>query len=192
MRSILMILIAVMGCKGQDPFQPGPVREADREFADVFKPWDGTWRGIFYIYEDTAFRSRIPSPTEFKDWTGKVVRDSISVTQVYKSETPFFQGVTITDHYAGRTEESIGVNKVEGGELRCIVKKPIETVVHRGQRLGPATIVWSRDERNPLRKEYFLETATDSVYTIEGWGYYGNDDVSVGPRSWFQARYTRE
>lgn len=192
MRTILMILITVMGCKDRDPFQPVPVIEADRPLADVFKPWDGTWNGIFYIYEDTLFRSRAPSPTEFYDWTGRIVRDSISVTQVYVSESSFFQRVTIMDHYADRKEASVGVNKVESGELRCIVKKPNEMIVHKGKRLGPATIVWSRDERQPLRKEYFLETATDSTYTILGWGYYGDDDVRLGPRTWFKAKYIKE
>ncbi len=192
MRIILMILIAVVGCKDQDPFQPGPVTEADRPFADVFKPWDGTWKGIFYIYEDTAYASRPSSPTDFSSWTDKIARDSVKVTQTYRSESPFFQRVTITDHYADRTEESIGVNKVDGGKLRCIVKKPNEVIVHRGQRIGLATVVWSRDERNPLRKEYFLEAATDSTYTIRGWGYYGHDDVNLGPRMWFKARYIKE
>lgn len=187
MRTILVVWLLVSGC--EDPLRRGPVTAEDQPHADVFKSLDGEWTGVFYRYEDTLFLTHPSSPDDLSDWSGKVLRDSLTVIQVYVSESPYFQRVTITDKYQDRDEVSVGVNKVEAGELWCIVKKPDEWIRHKGRRVGTNTIVWTRDERSPLKKEYFYETVTDSSYTIVGWGYYGEDDVDRGPRTWFKATY---
>ena len=104
--------------------------------------------------------------------------DSVQVTQKYTSVSPYEQKVHIQDVYRDaegllQTISSEGINKVEGKKLLCIVNKPEETVRHKGSLPAPHTIIWQRNETNPLKIEYFKETVQDSTYEIIGYGYYG-------------------
>ncbi len=173
-------------------FTPG-----DSIFADVFFPLDGIWEGTFQIYKDPNGQTRstrqpveIPGAHKIKTFTKT---DEIKVRQEYESKSPYFQRVKITDQYDKngdtRVVESTGVNKVQDGLLWCVVEKPDETVVHQGQFIPPATIIWSRHEKLPLKKEYFRETISDDKYTILGYGYYGNDDPDLNPKTWFVGEY---
>ena len=116
--------------------------------------------------------------------------------QHYVSESPTFQRVTIVDRYKdaqGRTRvvESRGVNKVQDGKLWCVVKKPDDTVIHRGTLAAAQTIIWQRERRSPLAIEWFHETVHEQTYSIVGWGYYGADKPELAPRMFFRARYRR-
>jgi hypothetical protein len=169
----------------------------DVPFADVFAPLDGRWKGEFKIYVDTRGqpeeRPKALDPAAFERPPYKLSQ-AIAVEQEYTSESPYFQRVLIRDSYpeAGgvKVVESRGVNKVEGGKLWCVVKKPDDTVIHQGA-LDAGAIVWQRDRKSPLAIEYFRETVEGGAYTIVGWGYYGRDDPKKGPRTYFYARYTR-
>ena len=163
---------------------------------------DGQWMGMFYIYEDPSYMSRggpdrqVQADFSLKQ-AGFIAVDSIAVYQSYRSESPYYQTVQIQDMYTSPNGEqheviSLGVNKVQQGGLWCVVQKPDETVVHRGQLLDRQTIIWSRHEQEPQRIEWFRETVTDSVYSIVGWGFYGGDDPQVGPPLWFTAQYRKQ
>jgi hypothetical protein len=120
----------------------------------------------------------------------------IYVRQTYHSETPYFQRVKIVDRVVvaegdTQTVVSEGVNKVMDGQLWCIVKKPDETIIHRGQLKDANTIIWERDEKNPRRIEYFHESVEGDYYKIIGWGYYENDDPRLSPRVWYVGDYSR-
>lgn len=177
---------------------PAPV-PADSAYAHAFAKLDGTWQGTFYIYRDSTPGPRIeaqlkpPAPVFWRK-PDIYLADSLLVTQQYQSITPFFQEVTITDYYPQRDETVVskGVNKVQNGRLWCVVRKPDETVIHRGQLQGTNTIIWSRDERNPLKVEYFQETVEDSRYTIRGWGYYNGANPDKMPPFWFRATYVKQ
>ncbi len=180
---------------------PPPVSEADKKYAGVFAPLDGVWEGTFYIYEDSlGQRPGMAQPRNLEnlEFAGMALRQvqEIEVRQHYVSETPYFQRVTIWDTYTDengqtRTVKSVGVNKVENGTLWCIVKKPDETIIHRGTLAGEGTIIWERNERNPLKIEYFHENIEGDYYKIVGWGYYGNDDPKLSPRLWFVGDYLK-
>jgi len=172
---------------------------ADSAFMYAFAKLDGTWHGTFYIYRDTTPDSRgeaqlKPPATDFWRKPDIYLSDSVVVTQQYKSRTPFFQEVRITDYYPdqGKTVVSKGVNKVQNGQLWCVVRKPEETVIHEGRLDGARTIIWSRDERDPLKVEYFREEVEDSTYTIRGWGYYSQANLAKMPPFWFEATYYRQ
>lgn len=181
---------------------PPPMSQADEKHAGVFALLDGTWKGRFFVYEDPSGQKDAPvQPSDERgfdfDPSSLSLVHAVDVTQVYVSESPYFQRVTITDEYIDgngvkRIERSQGVNKVQEGRLRCVVIKPDETVVHTGETEGINIIIWRRSLTRPLKMEHFRETVADDRYTIRGWGYYGDDDPDLAPRIWFLGKYARE
>jgi len=204
-----ILLFAFAGCNNKPPTPksvenistPPPVTQTDKKYANVFSMLDGKWEGVFSIYEDSLGQHKgnaQPEITENLEFAGLALRpiQEIEVRQEYVSESPYFQRVIIHDTYTDengkiRTVESRGVNKVQDGHLWCIVKKPDETVIHYGKLDGPGTIIWQRDERNPVKIEYFRETVEDDYYKIIGWGYYEGDDPNLTPRLWFVGDYSK-
>ena len=178
-----------------------PVSEADQKYAHVFDMLNGNWQGLFTVYEDPDGQGAGKSqPTDLNDATlsqmNLTVQTTITVMQQYSASSPYFQRVSIADQYRDssgnpKTVLSEGVNKVQDGELWCVVKKPDELVIHSGLFEAPNTIIWSRHEKSPLRIEYFRETVEADRYTIIGWGYYGDDDPALTPRTWFWGDYKR-
>jgi hypothetical protein len=168
----------------------------DQQYADVFAALDGRWRGEFRIYTDSRGQADGPArPTDVDpaEWSKAPYRMStLQVEQRYVSESPFFQRVEITDTYPdGRVVKSRGVNKIQDGQMWCVVRKPDDLVVHEGSLAGEHTIIWSRDRQTPRAIEWFRETVSDDTYTIVGWGYYGQDDPTKAPRMFFHADYRR-
>ncbi len=176
--------------------------KADEQYANVFQPLDGTWEGIFKIYEDQA-RSK-HDKNDLKDLDVNHLRrpslklsSAVQVKQVYESKSPYFQEVEIEDTYTDKNGEiqiikSNGVNKIQDGKMWCVVKKPSETVIHRGSLDEKQTIIWQRNEKKPQKIEYFKETVQDHIYEIIGYGYYAGDDTKLSPKYWFYGRYKRQ
>lgn len=209
-----LLALGLWACEGTRPpavsapaFPPAselesntPPVPADEPLAKVFAPLDGRWRGQFQIYTDTRGQQPGPRPSSldpaaFAQAPFKLSQ-TIEVEQVYTSESPYFQRVEIRDTYRDssgqtKTAESRGVNKVQGGQLWCLVKKPDETVIHTGSTEGADTIVWQRELQNPTKVEYFRETVRENTYTIVGYGYYGGDDPKKTPRTYFYGQYKR-
>ncbi|SHI98370.1 hypothetical protein [Aquimarina spongiae] len=175
------------------------VTAADQEHQNVYKILDGTWKGEFLIFED---QQQVPKDKiDLKNISkaslqkeGLTQVNSIDVLQVYQSDTPYFQKVTITDYYpdTGKKIVSHGVNKIQDGKLWCVVRKPDETVIHSGSTEGKNTIIWQRNEQNPQKIEYFKETVSQEYYEIIGWGYYSGDDPNLSPKLWFYSKYERQ
>ena len=174
--------------------------EADLTYKNVYAPLDGIWQGTFHIYTDPEGQRTGQVDHrhigEYLDagrphWQS----DSLQVRQTYHSLSPYFQKVTITDTYIKDGDTTLviaeGVNKVEQGKMWYVVQKPDEKIVHLGELQGGHTIIWSRNANNPLRKEYFKETVSADSYDIIGYGYYGEDDPHLLPKTWFFARYNR-
>lgn len=199
----IFLVLTFSACSQQVPVdnitRPPLFSEADKQYADVFKPLDGQWKGTFKIYQDTILRERNPElldkPTVSTLQTLPLkLADTIVVTQVYESSSSYFQTVEITDYYPGKDETVIsnGVNKVQDGEMWCIVRKPDDTVIHEGSTDGARTIIWQRDRQEPLAQEYFRETVEENTYEIVGWGYYPGNDTSKMPVYWFYGKYFRQ
>ncbi|MGY6649626.1 hypothetical protein [Wenyingzhuangia sp. IMCC45574] len=189
-------LFILISCKGKSQAKE---TSKDNKYANVFKPLDGTWKGEFVIYEDTS-RVQV-SGIDLEHISIQNIRKSslvevgrIQVKQVYTSESPYYQKVTITDYYPkeNKTEISTGVNKVEDGEMWCVVNKPNEKVVHFGITEGEKTIIWRRKEQNPQKIEFFKEKVSKNTYSILGYGYYQGDDIKLTPRLWFFGEYKRQ
>jgi len=178
--------------------QPPEVEPADTAYAGVYRTLDGSWEGTFYIYQDTARKER-SNDLLFHFSESALAQlplqlsDSLRVRQRYTSQSPYFQKVKIWDTYPenGKTVESEGVNKVQNGQMWCVVRKPEETVIHRGSLEGEHTIIWQRNEQNPQRVEYFRETVREGRYDIIGWGYYEDQDTSRMPAFWFRGKYEK-
>ena len=176
----------------------------NEQYRDVFKTLDGRWEGIFYVYEDE--RGQLDNPDlvqpkniskEQMDQLPLRVINEIQVVHIYESESPFYQKGKIIDTYANEngeliTLESDAVNKVENGEMFCIVEKPDDHVVHTGSLDDDNFIIWQRDIRDPLKIEYFKEKAEGNIYSIIGWGYYGEDDPNKSPKIWFYGAYEKQ
>jgi len=171
---------------------------ADESFADVYEALDGTWQGVFSIYEDPKpgkfDKSKLQILTKDQATNSKYKKSyEINVTQIYTSESPYFQRVKITDYNpkTKETEISHGVNKVQNGEMWCVVHKPSGTVIHEGSSVGKDIIIWQSKQDKPLKVEYFYESITDDTYEIIGYGYYKGDNVDLMPRLWFYGAYNK-
>jgi len=171
---------------------------ADEAFANVYSSLDGHWKGQFFIFQPKEVEERDDKILYNLDrsmvQSNKLnMVNSLVVDQFYESESPYFQKVKIIDFYpeTGETVESLGVNKVQDGKMWCVVRKPDETIIHEGSKVGNNTIIWQRTEQNPQRVEYFQETVLPNSYEIIGWGYYEGDDQRKMPRNWFYAQYQR-
>ena len=199
----LSLLLAIVGtaCQQQvairDIQTPPMIKQADEQYADVFKSLDGQWEGIFYIYEDTIRgpkdEQRLQNVSK-ASLEGLKLSSSLEVQQIYQSPSPFFQTVNITDYYPknDKTVKSQGVNKVQAGKLWCVVEKPDETIIHEGQFEAPSTLIWQRNEQSPQKIEYFRETVEANSYKIIGWGYYEGDDPEQMPKYWFYGDYRKK
>jgi len=174
------------------------VTEADKKFENAYKLLDGKWKGQFKIYTDSKRKKK--KAIDLKnislknlDKKGITLNSTIEVEQIYTSETPFFQRVVITDFYpeSGKKVVAKGINKVQGGQLLCVVIKPDDTVIHDGYLETENTIIWQRKEKSPQKVEYFRETVDEQFYEIIGWGYYSKDDLSLSPPFWFHGKYER-
>lgn len=201
---ILMLGFWGSNCQRQVPVDdiehPPLFTAKDTVYQDVYQPLDGTWKGVFQIFQDTVNR---PRDEQKLGQVNKALLntlplkrlDTILVTQVYESESPYFQKVSITDYYPNqdKTVESFGVNKVQDGKMWCIVRKPDETVIHQGATLPPETIIWQRNIQAPAQRiEYFKETVLENNYYIIGYGYYDGDDPKMMPKLWFYAAYEKQ
>ena len=210
MRSLILFLtcfiqLSFLQCQQKtvaiDIETPPTFTEADKKYEDVFKSLDGTWKGNFIIYEDT--KRQKAKQVDLKNISKKNLEKSslkqigsIEVQQIYTSESPYFQKVTITDFYPDTNQKVVsqGVNKVENGKMLCIVIKPDDTVIHDGyiDAKDDHTIIWHREETSPQKIEFFRETVLETTYEIIGWGYYEGDDVKLSPRLWFYGKYVRQ
>jgi len=174
------------------------VTEADKKYANVYKILDGTWKGQFKIYTDSKRKQK--KAIDLKniglknlEKKGLTLNSTIEVEQIYTSVTPYFQRVLITDFYpeSGQKVVAKGVNKVENGQLLCVVIKPDDTVIHDGYLESRNTIIWQRALKTPQKVEYFRETVDEKFYEIIGWGYYSEDNLSLSPPFWFHGKYER-
>jgi len=200
---LIFSLIFFQNCSTTTPINnietPPKVVESDKQFANVFKILDGNWNGNFLIYEDQNLRPA--KEVELQKLTIEHIKSNslklvnqIDVQQVYTSESPYFQRVTITDTYpeSGKKEVAKGVNKVQDGKMWCVVHKPSETIIHSGSTEGKSTIIWQQKQTSPQRVEYFYETVSEQFYEIIGYGYYAGDDPSLSPKLWFYGKYERQ
>ncbi|MEO0900337.1 MAG: hypothetical protein AAFY71_28265 [Bacteroidota bacterium] len=173
----------------------------DSALAYVYKAWDGHWKGQFLVLNPsdgqvaTTAQPQITSLEELK----AIKMDTslvIDVQQWYESTSPFYQSVRIEDRYLQNGEptlvKSSGYNVVKGDTMLCVVNKPDEQVIHQGQHLGDGIILWGRSLKDPLKIEYFYEVATDSTYSIVGWGYYGDDNPALSPGMFFYGQYRKQ
>ena len=94
--------------------------------------------------------------------------NNIDVTQVYKSESPYFQNVTITDHYpeTGKEIISTGVNKIQDGKMWCVGQEADETVIHKGSIEGESTIIWQEMKTPPQRANILKKRLARGFYEI--------------------------
>lgn len=203
-KSVFLSVAILIGCHCNrqipiDDIQNPPISNPkDTVYNQVYQVLDGEWKGTFFIFEDTLRATKDESllyNISNEHWSSYPIRKvaELEVNQVYKSISPYFQKVTITDYYPleQKTIVSQGVNKVQDGQMWCVVKKPDETIIHQGSTEGKNTIIWQRNNKNPTRIEFFRETVEEDTYSIIGWGYYDGDDLSLMPKFWFAANYQR-
>ncbi len=197
------MVLSICGCNNFVPINniesPPRISKSDSVFVYIYKPLEGTWKGDFLIYEDTLLVNALEmnlkhlSPSVIMSKNLKLI-NPIQVEQKYVSESPFFQKVIITDFYlnTGITEVSLGVNKIQNGELWCVVQKPNDTVIQKGSLREKNTIIWQSHQESPQKVEFFQETFTGNFYDIIGYGYYEGDNLSLSHRLWFYAKYEKQ
>ncbi|MEM7371269.1 MAG: hypothetical protein AAF587_21820 [Bacteroidota bacterium] len=199
------VMLIFWGCTSSPPladrYSPSTPTSEDSVYSGVYAPWEGHWEGVFSIYTDPqGQREGLSQPRisdkEILDSLGLVKTSEVSVKQFYQSVSPFVQKVSIEDSYLEkdgsiRVVKSSGYNTVEGGKLVCLVQKPDDRVIHSGSLLDKHIIIWERSISAPKNIEYFYEQVELDTYYILGWGYYGEDDPSLSPKTWFYGEYHR-
>lgn len=197
-----LLLLSLIACGQSNDTQEDIV--LNEKYANVFKSLDGRWEGIFYVYEDTLGQREEPSlvqtreiDPEFLENLPLKVSNTVDVVHIYESDSPYYQRGTIIDTYTNWegevvTVESDAINKVENGVMYCIVDKPDDYVVHLGSLDDENYIIWERNITSPLKIEYFKEKAEGDTYSIIGYGYYGDDDPTKSPKTWFYGVYERK
>ncbi len=168
------------------------------KFRHVYNSLLGEWRGDFVIYESEigqrpGRQRRVIDQAFFDSLPLKEV-NRIKVMHRYTGSDDFTVDAQIEDSWIDENGEEVllkypAQNYVKGNQLICRVEKPDETVVHTGTLDEENFIVWTRNVTNPLRREYFREKAEGDTYTIIGYGYYGDDDPSKSPKTWFKGVY---
>jgi hypothetical protein len=197
-KTTVLFLFVVLGyCNNDLPKYPHQTEIGAAN--NIYKKLDGKWKGVFYIYEFENPGNIDPFPMIYDssfslDDSYKII-DSVLVEQQYVSISKDIQRVNIIDKFISDGEEVIiyssGTNSVENGNLYCSINKPEEIVNHQGYSPEEGVIIWHREKLNPLSIEYFYERVSDNLYSIIGWGYYGQDDLNTGPKTWFKAEYNR-
>lgn len=199
---IYLFLLSLIACGQSDDSQADNI--LNEKYADVFKSLDGRWEGIFYVYEDTLGQRDEPSLVQTTEISPELleslplkVSNTVDVVHIYESDSPYYQRGQIIDTYTNWegevvTIESDAINKVENGVMYCIVDKPDDYVVHLGSLDEENYIIWKRNITSPLKIEYFKEKAEGDTYSIIGYGYYGDDDPTKSPKTWFYGVYERK
>ena len=204
--SFLVILLFATSCHIPQPksldqnTEEAPITDIDKPLAHAFSALDGSWAGQFHIYEHTegqAYQVTIPQQLTHDFLSNLSLKETgfIEVHQEYRSKTPYYQTVSITDTYqengVPKEVKSTGVNKIQNGQIWCVVQKPTEKIVHLGSIPEKDVIIWQGHSADPFRKEYFYETVLADTYEIVGYGYYGQDDPAKNPKMWFWGKYER-
>ncbi len=196
---IFCILMVCGGCK--DEYykfkQHASTNDEDLKYADVFKPWDGDWKGQFLVLKDSCLRTQwVTTPEALTvssiPFLTSEVLDTIYVEQNYCSVSPYFQNVIIRDSSYSSNEIEIieAVNKVQNGSIVGMIKKGDEIQSLSGIKIDRGFIIWMRKEGGKSI-EVFKETVEKNTYEIIGYGYYDGDDFDKSPKIWFYGKYSR-
>jgi len=173
---------------------------ADSAFSGVFSPWNGTWQGRYFVYEDFgAQKSGTTPPKSPDDFEGLVlqlaVKTSFGITAQFAAGSPLFQKVVMeesTQRADGVVKDQYrGVRKVQDGRLFWVMDRAGSSIAMEGESLGPGKMVWRRKAANGSVAETRYETVSGSSIRITGWIYGDEDDEALSPRLWIRCDLKR-
>ena len=137
---------------------------------EILDPFTGHWRGTFRVYT----------------YDGRLV-EQLEVEQCYRWDSDVQIGEFIDTYPDGRVVRAEARNYEKNGQLLCeVVKDNGERSLHQG-RYTDGRLFWFSKPDDGTKVESFKEAVIDTedglVYTIDGFGIYGDTHLL------FEGRY---
>lgn len=186
--------------KLKDAIELAPVFSADDEkLADIFKKYEGTWKGNYITIKDIdpLLRTSIDLENLKLDYVtkpGLTLTNNFEAEHVFTSKTPYFQEVSFYDFYPRekKTITTTGNNRVENGKIYRYLKSPKETITLNGTVKNDSTVVWKFEQEKPQRVEYYQEIISDKSIEVIGYKYDELDRLDMAPKKWFYGKFVKE
>ncbi len=186
--------------KQKEAMELAPVFSADdKKLADVFKKYEGTWKGNYITIKDIdpLLRTSIDLENLKLDYvtkSGLTLMNNFEAEHVFTSKSPYFQEVSFYDFYPRekKTITTAGNNRVENGNIYRYLSNLKETITLNGTVKNDSTIVWQFEQEKPQRMEYYQETISEKSIEIIGYKYDELDRLDLGPKKWFYGKFVKE
>lgn len=186
--------------KQKEAMELAPVYSAeDKKFADVFKKYEGTWKGNYITIKDNdpLLKTSIDLENLKLDYVtkhGLKLINNLEAEHVFTSKSPYFQELSFYDFYPKEktTITSSGNHRVENGKLFRYLKNPKETIIFNGTVKNDSTIVWQFEDEKNYRMEYYQETISGNFIEIIGYKYEELNRLNLAPKKWFYGKFAKE
>lgn len=177
---------------------PPKLSEADKKYTDVFKKYEGTWKGNYITIKDIdpLLKTSIDLENlklEYVTKPGLTMINNLEAEHTFISKGAYFQEITYYDYYPfnKKTITTDGNNRVENGQLFRYLKTPKETITFNGIVKNDSTIVWKFEQEKPQRVEYYQEIISDQYLEVIGYKYDELDRLDLGPKKWFYGKFAK-
>lgn len=185
--------------KAKDAIElPPKLSEADKKYVDIFKKYEGTWKGNYITIKDIdpLLKTSIDLENlklEYVTKPGLTMINNMEAEHTFSSKSAYFQEFTYYDYYPfnKKTITIDGNNRVENGQLLRYLKTPKESITLNGMVKNDSTIVWKFEQEKPQRVEYYQEIISDQFLEIIGYKYDELDRLDLGPKKWFYGKFAK-
>lgn len=210
--SLLILSISFLSCQDnakpvrtapppRKVFKPKetPIIAVDNEqLANVFKKFDGTWKGNYVTIKDIdpLLRTSLDLENlklEYVTKPGLTLMNNLEAEHVFTSKTPYLQELSFYDFYPKdkKTSTSDGTNKVENGRIYRTVKNLNETITYEGMVKNDSTLIWRFRQDKPQKIEYYQETVSGNFIEVIGYTYDELERLDLGPKTWFYGKFVK-
>ncbi|MFK8006612.1 MAG: hypothetical protein AB8H03_09585 [Saprospiraceae bacterium] len=185
--------------KKKDAIEVAPVFSADDEkFANIFKKYEGTWKGNYITIRDIdpLLKTSIDLENLTLDYVTKPglnLINNLEGEHVFTSKNSYFQEFSFYDFYPRekKTITTSGNNRVENGKILRYSTNQKETIVFNGKVKNDSTIVWQYEDEKNYRMEYYQETISGNFLEIIGYKYDEFNRMNLAPKKWFYGKFAK-
>ncbi|MFK7772366.1 MAG: hypothetical protein AB8F94_09505 [Saprospiraceae bacterium] len=186
--------------KQKDDMELPPVFKAeDEKLANIFKKYEGTWKGNYITIRDNdpLLKTSIDLENLTLDYVTKPglnLINNLEGEHVFTSKNSYFQEFSFYDFYPRekKTVTTSGNNRVENGKIFRYSKTPTETIIFNGTIKNDSTIIWQFEDEKNYRLEYYQETISGNFLEIIGYKYDELNRLNLAPKKWFYGKFAKE
>ncbi|MDG2417532.1 MAG: hypothetical protein P8M17_00975 [Saprospiraceae bacterium] len=185
--------------KKKEAIELAPIFTAsDKKLADVFKKYEGTWKGNYITIKDIdpLLKTSIDLENLRLDYVtkpGLTLMNNYEAEHVFLSKSPYFQEISFYDFYPRerKTISTAGNNRVENGKIYRYLTNLNESITLNGTIKNDSTIVWLFEQEKPQRIEFYQETISENFIEVIGYKYDELDRLDLGPKKWFYGKFVK-